>query len=572
MSQDGLDPDDSHETELAPQADDDATVVSDQDAADERFPGYRVLKELGKGGMGVVYLAVKIVKVDGKEIEGHKVAIKTILTQRDTEYFRDKFLDEGQRQAISAHPHILPLFDIGQNDQELYMVVQYAPQGNLGDRFKAGESIAPKQAAYIVECIAKALHHAHTKINVAHLDIKPDNILFLADEPVLADFGISRDVIDDTINATVVAATPKYSPPEQMLGNPHRHSDIYALAMTFYEMLAGTTPPDSLKQIKSDADAEALVASLPAEAQQYGPLIADCLRFEPEDRPSAAKLMERLEALEQTQVAARPWLMPAFIAIGVLVPLLVIGLNPSFQSWMGETWTELFPPPSHEVTFNVTPATAEVWVDGVKQPFRQTQLTEGEHTVAVVADGRLGQYQSLVVGEGGAELKFALDYRPIPTDTEYEEFSQLFGKDDAKVLERTWVDGTMLNLVEMERLQSRSSDELDEFIEGLGILAEAGDPVAQTSLFYGAFEGMVPGERGDYLAGLQAASADGYALATVLQALDIISALLEEEKKFDEDMDSFAVVTNLLKEARDQGMPKTAVTFARIVGADLTAE
>lgn len=554
------------DTEIRPAADADHTVVTGADT--ERFPGYKVIEELGKGGMGVVYLAVKVVQVDGKEIEGHKVAIKTILTQRDTEYFRDKFLDEGQRQAISAHPHILPLFDIGQNENELYMVVQYAPQGNLGDLLQKGEVIEPARAAYIVECIAKALHHAHTKINVAHLDIKPDNILFLADEPVLADFGISRDVVDDTINATVVAATPKYSPPEQLLGKPHRHSDIYALAVTFYEMLTGKVPPDALKQVRSDADRDALVATLPAAARKYGPLIADCLRFEPEDRPSAAQLRDRLEELARPAVRSR--LLPVAVAAALLAALLVAALSPAVQDWARDRWTELFPPPVHEVQFAVTPATAEVWVDGEKKNFRQTELAEGSHAVAVVADGYLGQYRALAVGPQGAALELALDYRPIPTDAEYLEFSRLFGVEDDKVQARSWVDGTLANLAKLERLQAEGGDSLEAFVEGLNVLAQAGDAVARTTLFYGAFEGLVPGERGDYLAGLQAASADGYALATVLEALDIIDALLASGKKFDEDMDSFATVTSLLKRARDQGMPKTAQTFAGIIGADIT--
>ncbi len=561
--------DDDREQEQEPDEDCDATQVTSEDPGRERFPGYRVVRVLGKGGMGVVYLAVKVVKVDGKEIEGHQVAIKTILTQRDTDYFRDKFLDEGQRQAISAHPHILPLFDIGQNENELYMVVQYAPQGNLGDRLKAKETIERKQAAYIVKCIAKALHHAHTRINIAHLDIKPDNILFVADEPVLADFGISRDVVDDTINATVVAATPRYSPPEQMLGSPHRRSDIYALAITFYEMLAGRVPPDNLKQIRSDADRDALIASLPQQAQAYGPLLADCLRFEPEERPSAEQLLRRLEALER-EAPVRGRLLPAVIAVLVLVPLLVAAFNPAVQSWAAARWTALFPPPVFDVQFMVNPAVAEVWVDGVKQPFRQTQLARGEHGVAVVAEGYLGQYRPLTVQDSGLEPAFALDSRPIPSDAEYSEFSRLFGKDTDAVLERVWLDGTMANLVAMERLKADSQRDFDDFVEGLHALARAGDPVAQTTLFYAAFEDMLPEERGTYLGGLQAASSDGYALATVLQALDIISALLEEGKKFDEDMDSFAVVTNLLKKARDQGMPKTAATFAQIVGADLS--
>ena len=165
----------------------------------------------------------------------------------------------------------------------------------------------------------------------------------------------------------------------------------------------------------------------------------------------------------------------------------------------------------------------------------------------------------------------SLSPRAAISDAEYLLFSKNYGVNDAEILGQQWSDATLGNLVRIELMQKENDPALAGYVDSLEWLARAGDPVAQTTLFYGAYEGLpIPGERESYLPGLSAASAVGYSLATILNALHVLQELLDSGQTFDNNPDAFSTVTALLRKAESQGMPETAAIFAKIINADIS--
>ena len=201
------------------------TIVVGQDAPDDlkpdaeadavaavAVPGFTIIRSLGKGGMGMVYLARQ------QGVLERDVALKTILPKHEDEVFRSYFLREGRRQAKLHHPNILPIFAAGEAGDLLYLSVYYARDGSLRDRMDAKVLTLPR-AVEIVGDVLAALHHAHCELDVpmAHLDVKPENILFDGDNVFLADFGIAKILAEEGTMMGVVAGDPRYWPPEQQI-------------------------------------------------------------------------------------------------------------------------------------------------------------------------------------------------------------------------------------------------------------------------------------------------------------------------------------------------------------------
>ncbi len=212
---------------------------------------YRVLHQIGRGGMGVVYEAEHLGL-------GKRVAIKLML---------EKYTDDSEatarfhREALAAgrigNPHIIEIFDIGTApDGRSYVVMELLNGFPLSKVLEMGGPMAPWRAIQIMRQVLRAVGAAHAK-GIIHRDLKPDNIFLINqsedhDFVKLLDFGISK-VLSVEEHATitkltttgVVMGTPLYMAPEQALGNPiERHADIYACGVIFYEMLAGHRPFD----------------------------------------------------------------------------------------------------------------------------------------------------------------------------------------------------------------------------------------------------------------------------------------------------------------------------------------
>jgi hypothetical protein len=205
----------------------------------EAIPDYDVERELGRGGMGVVYLG-RHRRLD------RGVAIKELPPAFAAEpEVRERFSTEARTLAGLAHPHIVPIFDYVEREGLCLIVMEQLPGGTVWDRFTSTGLTPPTACAVVMACCA-ALQHAHGK-GVLHLDVKPDNLMFDAESAVkVTDFGIARVISGDRTMGTVdgqVLGTPAYMSPEQARGEDLTPaSDVYAAGVMLYELLSGQLP------------------------------------------------------------------------------------------------------------------------------------------------------------------------------------------------------------------------------------------------------------------------------------------------------------------------------------------
>jgi eukaryotic-like serine/threonine-protein kinase len=201
---------------------------------------YRIEHELGRGGMAMVYRAHDL-------RHDRPVALKVLRPELAAALGPERFLRETKLTARLQHPHILPLFDSGEANGQLWYVMPYVEGESLRTRL-ARERQLPLEDALRITCnVLAALSYAHSQ-GVVHRDIKPENILLEGEEAVVADFGVARAAdaaVDDRLTETGLAlGTPAYMSPEQSAGERvlDGRSDIYAVGCVLYEMLAGEPP------------------------------------------------------------------------------------------------------------------------------------------------------------------------------------------------------------------------------------------------------------------------------------------------------------------------------------------
>ena len=204
---------------------------------------YAIERELGRGGMASVYLAL--------DLKHHrKVAVKVLRSDLAIALGAERFLREIEIAATLNHPHILAVHDSGEAAGILYYVTPYVEGKSLRDRLRRDVRLPLEEALQIAREVADALGYAHHR-GVIHRDIKPENILFQAGHAVVADFGIARAITtaagtrgEALTEPGVAIGTPDYMSPEQAGGERELDGrcDQYALACVLYEMLAGQPP------------------------------------------------------------------------------------------------------------------------------------------------------------------------------------------------------------------------------------------------------------------------------------------------------------------------------------------
>src|SRR3989441_971091 len=201
---------------------------------------YVIDRELGRGGMALVYLA--------RDTRHERfVALKTLRPEIAITLGRDRFLREIKLAARLQHPNILPVYDSGDAGGTLYYVMPFVEGESLRDRLEREPQLPVDDALQITREVAEALGDAHDH-DVVHRDIQPEHIMLSGGHAIVTDFGIARAVSaagGDKLTQTGLAiGTPAYMPPEQASGSGQvdRRSDIYSLACVLYETLAGQPP------------------------------------------------------------------------------------------------------------------------------------------------------------------------------------------------------------------------------------------------------------------------------------------------------------------------------------------
>ncbi|GAA3241423.1 hypothetical protein GCM10017691_44600 [Pseudonocardia petroleophila] len=293
-----------------------------------RIAGYRVIRRIGRGGMSTVYLA--------EHLHLHRrVALKVLDPEfASTPTFRTRFARESQIVAELEHPHIVPVYDAGEADGLLFLVMRFVEQGDLRDLLAAGEPLHHDRLRVLVDQLAGALGVAHDA-GLVHRDIKPANVLFSTgprggDHYYLSDFGITkRATAGPPLTATgQVLGSVDFIAPEQIAGRPlDRRTDVYAFGGLVYQCLTGHLP------FERDHELAVLLAHVredPLPPSTHRPelspavdaVLARVLAKDPDARPDTARDFadELVAALDAAPLPAPAPTAPAPTAPDLSVP------------------------------------------------------------------------------------------------------------------------------------------------------------------------------------------------------------------------------------------------------------
>jgi WD40 repeat protein/serine/threonine protein kinase len=303
-------------------------------APEKRVGDYELLEELGRGGMGVVYLS-RQPRLD------RLVAIKMILAGAHADpVHQTRFLAEAKAVARLHHPNIVQIFEVGEHKGCPFLALEYVRGGSL-DKLQRGEPMAQPAAAALVETLARAIHHAHEN-GIIHRDLKPENVLFQKDEgretkdkakaalaliprsssfilqPKITDFGLAKDLADENgmTQTGAVLGTPSYMAPEQARGGSEDigpATDVYALGAILYELLTGRppfkgdSPSEILEQVRHQ-EPTSVKKLQPKTAPDLETITHKCLSKEPWRRyGTALALAEDLARFQADEpIRARP--------------------------------------------------------------------------------------------------------------------------------------------------------------------------------------------------------------------------------------------------------------------------
>jgi serine/threonine protein kinase len=289
--------------------------VSAELADGQTFGGYQIIELVGAGGMGLVYRAEQ-------RILGRTVALKVIRPEiAESGDYRSRFLREARFAAAVDHPHVVSVFDAGEQDGRLYLTMQWVDGTDLGTLIEREQRLAPDRTVLIGVQLAGALQAVHDA-GLVHRDVKPSNVLVRdmggQDYAYLTDFGIAKaPAAQDSLTRTGwVIGTPGYLSPEQVRGQaPGPRSDLYALGCVIFEALTGQPPfqgDNDLAARWAQATSPPPPASsvCPALGPRYDAFLARALAVDPDDRFASgtafARALESAHAGEPLDRAPTP--------------------------------------------------------------------------------------------------------------------------------------------------------------------------------------------------------------------------------------------------------------------------
>jgi tRNA A-37 threonylcarbamoyl transferase component Bud32 len=307
-------------------------------------PGYDLLEQLGKGAMGVVY------KARHRALK-RLVALKMIRSgaQADDEDVA-RFRSEAEAVARLQHPNIVQIYEIGEQQGQPFLSLELVEGGSL-DRKLAGKPLPFREAAELLEVLARAVHFAHQN-GVVHRDLKPANVLLTPEgQPKITDFGLAKQLDDDSnqTRSGAVMGTPSYVAPEQAAGRVKEvgpRADVYSLGAMFYEFLTGRPPfrgetvLDTLMLVRHEdpVPPSQLRRSLPRDLET---ICLKCLHKDPRKRYASAEALadDLRRYLNGEPIRARPlgpygrswrWCRRNPVAASIL---LAVTLGGAFGLW-----------------------------------------------------------------------------------------------------------------------------------------------------------------------------------------------------------------------------------------------
>jgi tetratricopeptide (TPR) repeat protein/predicted Ser/Thr protein kinase len=273
-------------------------------------PGYEVVAELGRGGMGVVYKA--------RQCSLKRwVALKMLPTGAHADPMaRTRFRTEAEAVARLQHPNVVQIYEVGEHDGRPFLALEYVAGGCLAQTV-AGAAQPEREAALLVEVLARAVHHTH-QCGILHRDLKPNNVLLTAGgTPKITDFGLAKLADQGSLTRTeTLIGTPNYMSPEQAAGNTKKvgvPADVYSLGAILYELLTGQPPfqgtsaLDTLEQVRTQEPVPPRHWRS-AVSRDVETICLKCLEKEPGRRyPSAEALADDLRRfLDGEPIRAQP--------------------------------------------------------------------------------------------------------------------------------------------------------------------------------------------------------------------------------------------------------------------------
>jgi serine/threonine-protein kinase len=373
----------------------------------ERFGRYEVIRELGRGAMGRVFLA------HDPEID-RKVAVKTVqvfaaLPEHEREDARERFMREARSAGKLLHPGIVTLFDVGEADGALYLAMEYV-EGTTVDHYCQVDHLLPVgRAVELVASAAEALSYAH-EAGIVHRDIKPANLMQVGESAVkIMDFGLAKPSEGQLTRDGALLGTPSYMSPEQIRGETlDGRSDLFSLGVVLFELLAGERPfpGDSISSIiyrivNEDPRDPAqfgdripaplagflrrALAKLPDDRFSTGREFADELRaaaggLAPGDDRGAAAAAAGIDTVPEEALPPRERARPAkSSALPWILVILVVVIGLGAAGWYFRDELGLFPSGPPPVTWleaqvRAEPAEARITLDDVPLEAEQAGL------------------------------------------------------------------------------------------------------------------------------------------------------------------------------------------------------